>query len=106
MAGRCWVAVDRAEQPAGDPTDLRQRGTVLARPHLGNEPTGYAERQPDEGKGDDQEEVVAGGGERVQVLGVDEEHEQERNDHAPTVELPLLGLAENEKHERGVEEVL
>ena len=49
---------------------------------------------------------MPGGGKRVQVLGTDEGHEQERHDHAPAVELALLGLAENEKHERGVEEVL
>jgi hypothetical protein len=36
----------------------------------------------------------------------DEEHENERNDHAPAVELALAGLAEDEEDERRVEEVL
>jgi hypothetical protein len=42
----------------------------------------------------------------VQVLRTDEEHQDERNDHAPAVELPLLRLAEHEEDERRVEEIL
>ena len=63
-------------------------------------------RQPDRGQQNDQDEVVAGGRKRVQILRADEEHEDERNDHAPAVELPLPGLAEHEEDERRVEEIL
>ena len=65
-----------------------------------------AERQPDPGEHDDQDEVVAGGGHRVQVLRADEEHEDERDDHAPAIELALPHLAKDEEDERRVEEVL
>ena len=62
--------------------------------------------EPDRGEQNDQDEVVAGGRKRVQVLRADEEHQDERNDHAPAVELPLPGLAKHEEDERRVEEIL
>ncbi len=79
---------------------------MLARPNLGGEPAGHAERQPQQGEPNDQQQIVAGSRQRVRVLGADEEHEQERHDHAPAVELPLPGLTEHEEDERRVEEIL
>ncbi len=73
---------------------------------MGGEAAENAERETDSGKHDDQDEVVAGGRNRVQVLRADEEHQDERNDHAPAVELPLPRLAKDEENERRVEEVL
>lgn len=42
----------------------------------------------------------------MQVLGANKEHEDKRDDHAPTIELPLARLAEHEENEGRVEEVL
>jgi hypothetical protein len=79
---------------------------VLTGADLGRNTAGNAERQPDSGEQDDEDEVIAGGGKGVQVLGADKDHQEERDDHAPAVELPLPALPEHEKHERRVEEIL
>jgi hypothetical protein len=73
---------------------------------MGGETAENAQRQANSGEQYDQNEVVAGGRKRVQVLRADKEQKGERSDHAPAVELPLPGLAEHEQDERRVEEIL
>ncbi len=94
------------EQAAGDPADPGEGDAAARRRERGLRSRRGHQREPDCGQQNDEDEVVAGGRERVEVLRADEEHEDERNDHAPAVEFALPGLAKHEKDERRVEEIL
>jgi hypothetical protein len=94
------------EQRACDPADAGENNTALASANVSGEAAEDAERQADGSEQGDQDEVVAGGRKGVQVRRPDEEHEHERNDHAPAVQLPLPGLTEHEEDESCVEEIL
>ena len=94
-----------SNMPATQPTRARATPPRPARRWVARPPKTPRVR-PTAAKQDDQHEVVPRGWKSVQVLQADEEHECERNDHAPAVELPLPGLAEHQEHECRVEEIL
>ena len=74
--------------------------------NVGGESAEHTEGHTDRPQPPEQHEVVAGGGDRVDVVARDQEHDEQRHDHAAGVELPLAGLAEDEKDENRVEYVV
>ena len=65
-----------------------------------------AEREPDGREQSNQDEIVAGGGQRVHIALGDEEHDHQRNHETAEIELPLARLAKHDENERCVDEVI
>ncbi len=96
----------RDQQRGGKPSHAGDRQAVLAGADVGCETGRDAEGEPDGGQQADQDEVVAGGRNRVQVHLGDEEDEDERDDDAAAVKLALPGLARHDQQEHCVDEVI
>jgi hypothetical protein len=98
---------DPADQKGtGQPADARQRHARGVEAHMSGEAAGHPEADSDRGLRSDQDQVVPGGWDRVDVDVRHEEHDPQRHHDAPEIKPPLVSLAQDDEDEDCVDEVI